>query len=180
MLCTELLLACLWCRDADFHFWDATDDIMDASLDLLFERTRLYLHNTKGRFGSVPMSLTGKVRSDRVLHARSSSPLLLVHTGDLDLNPLTGSYRLTATVPGVEANQLRATLGVRPTPFPVAGAVAGTLHVTGPLEKPIFSGTAMVRGVPACRAIAFPAQRDHVATLSARVTHHGRTGGASQ
>ena len=64
--------------------------------------------------------------------------------GDLDLNPLTGSYRLTATVPGVEANQLRATLGVRPTPFPVAGAVAGTLHVTGPLEKPIFSGTAMV------------------------------------
>lgn len=40
-------------------------------------------------------------------------------------------------------NELRATLGVRPTPFPVAGAVAGTLHVTGPLEKPVFSGTAV-------------------------------------
>ena len=109
-------------RGANFHFWDATDDIMDADLDLLFESDRLYLHRAKGRFGSVGMTLTG----------------------DLDLNPLTGKYRLSATVPNVEINALRATLGVRPTPFPVAGAVSGTLHVTGPLEKPIFSGIAKV------------------------------------
>lgn len=109
-------------RGANFHFWDATDDIMDADLDLLFEGDRLYLHKAKGRFGAVPMTLTG----------------------DLDLNPLTGQYRLSATVPNIEINALRATLGVRPTPFPVAGAVSGTLHVTGPLEKPVFSGIAKV------------------------------------
>ena len=109
-------------RGANFHFWDATDDILDADLDLLFEKDRLYLHKAKGKFGAVPMTLTG----------------------DLDLDPLTGHYRLSATVPGVEINALRATLGVRPTPFPVVGSVAGTLHVTGPLEKPIFSGHAQV------------------------------------
>jgi hypothetical protein len=42
----------------------------------------------------------------------------------------------------VEVNSLRATLGVRPIPFPIAGALRGVLHVTGPLEKPIFSGSA--------------------------------------
>lgn len=42
----------------------------------------------------------------------------------------------------VEVNGLRSTLGVRPIPFPVAGALRGVLHVTGPLEKPIFSGSA--------------------------------------
>jgi len=105
-------------RDATFHFWDATDDIIDADLDLLFEKDRVYLHDARGKFGAVPMRVTG----------------------DLDLDPLTGEYRLSATVPGVEVNALRATLGVRPLPFPVAGAVAGTLHVTGPLEKPVFSG----------------------------------------
>lgn len=47
------------CRDASFHFWDATDDITGASLDLLFERDRLYLHNAAGSFGAVPMTLTG-------------------------------------------------------------------------------------------------------------------------
>jgi hypothetical protein len=47
------------CRGADFHFWDATDDITDADLDLLFERDRLYLHNARGSFGAVPMTLTG-------------------------------------------------------------------------------------------------------------------------
>ena len=66
------------------------------------------------------------------------------------MNPSTGQYRLTASVPGVEVNALRASLGLRPTPQPVAGAVAGTLHVGGPLEKPVFSGTAAaVRPTPA-------------------------------
>jgi hypothetical protein len=47
------------CRGADFHFWDATDDILGADLDLLFEGDRLYLHNASGSFGSVPLTLTG-------------------------------------------------------------------------------------------------------------------------
>ncbi len=58
----------------------------------------------------------------------------------MDLNPDTGHYRLSATVPHVEVNALRATLGVRPMPFPVAGAVRGVVHCTGPLEKPVFAG----------------------------------------
>ena len=58
----------------------------------------------------------------------------------MDLDPDTGSYRLSANVPRVEANDLRKTLGVRPPPYPVAGALRGVLHCTGPLEKPVFSG----------------------------------------
>ena len=50
------------CRGAAFHFWDATDDITGASLDLLFERDCLYLHNARGAFGAVPMTLTGEPR----------------------------------------------------------------------------------------------------------------------
>ena len=133
----------------------------------------MYLHNAVGRFGSVPMAVTGEanwlqraqrcpvtLRLQACLRARrrpstTQSPACWprLYAGDMDLHPLTGQYRLSATVPGVEANQLRATLGVRPTPFPVAGAVMGTLHVTGPLEKPIFSGTAMASGWPAAQRV---------------------------
>lgn len=66
----------------------------------------------------------------------------------MSLDPSTGRYRLSATVPCVEVNQLRATLGVRPLPLPVAGAVGGMLHVTGPLEKPVFSGGVGRKTVP--------------------------------
>jgi hypothetical protein len=58
----------------------------------------------------------------------------------MDLNPDAGQYRFSAEVPLVEANALRATLGVRPLPQPLAGALRGTLHITGPLEEPLFSG----------------------------------------
>lgn len=131
-------------REAEFHFWDATDDIGGATLDLLFERDRLYLHNASGRFGDVPLKLTG----------------------DLDLHPDTGHYRLSASVPSVEVNALRATLGVRPTPQPVAGALSGVLHVSGPLEKPVFSGTA--RGIrPSAAQLAACEPSDALAALLA-------------
>ena len=58
----------------------------------------------------------------------------------MDLNPETGQYRLSASVPYVEGNDLRRTLAIRPLPFPVGGGVRGVLHVTGPLETPVFSG----------------------------------------
>jgi hypothetical protein len=41
-------------------------------MELVFERDRVYLHGARGWFGAVPLSVTG----------------------DLDLNPETGSYRL--------------------------------------------------------------------------------------
>ena len=62
----------------------------------------------------------------------------------MDLNPETGQYRLSASVPGVEGNDLRRTLAIRPLPFPVGGGVRGVLHVTGPLETPVFSGNTRI------------------------------------
>ncbi|GIL58075.1 hypothetical protein Vafri_13263 [Volvox africanus] len=92
-------------------------------MDLVLERDRMYLLGAVGRFGAVPITITG----------------------DMDLNPDTGTYRLQSNVPGsgVEVNALRATLGVRPIPISAAGAVRGVLHCTGPLERPIFSGSAI-------------------------------------
>lgn len=49
------------CRNVAFHFWDATDDFSKTNLDLLFEGHRLYLHGANGKFGAVPMSLTGDI-----------------------------------------------------------------------------------------------------------------------
>lgn len=109
-------------KDADFHFWDSSDEIIDSTMDLIFEGDRVYLHKAKGYFGAIPLKVTG----------------------DLDLNPLHGEYRVSASVSDVEINALRATLGIRPTPFSVTGSIYGTMHVTGPLEKPIFSGHAHV------------------------------------
>ena len=60
--------------------------------------------------------------------------------GDMDLDPETGSYKLSASVPGVCMNELRKTLGIRPPPYAVAGAVRGVLHCSGPLEQPVFAG----------------------------------------
>lgn len=50
----------LRCRDADFHFWDAPDDISCANMDLVFAKDRMYLQNTTGYFGAVPLLVTGK------------------------------------------------------------------------------------------------------------------------
>ncbi|KAK9840821.1 hypothetical protein WJX81_007219 [Elliptochloris bilobata] len=107
--------------DGAFHFWDAPDDFSRAKLSLVFEGDRLYLHHAQGNFGAVPVTVTG----------------------DLDLNPDTGQYRVSANVAHVEANDLRRTLGVRPPPLPVGGALRGVMHCTGPLEQPVFSGTAV-------------------------------------
>ena len=65
----------------------------------------------------------------------------------MDLDPERGQYRLTCSVPVVEANDLRKTLGIRPPPYPVAGALRGVVHVTGPLDQPVFAGEVS----PGCR-----------------------------
>eukprot|EP00798_Chlamydomonas_sp_ICE-L_P004358 gene4358-14478_t len=115
------------CKDVDLHFWDSPDDITKANMDLIFERDRMYLHGAQGYFGAAPLRLTG----------------------DMDLNPDGGSYRLSADIPGVEVNALRATLATRPLPMPLAGALRGIMHITGPIEHPVFSGTAvLVRPTP--------------------------------
>ncbi len=59
------------CRDVALHFWDASDDLLGCGMELVFEGDRVYLHGARGWFGAVPLAVTG----------------------DLDLNPETGSYR---------------------------------------------------------------------------------------
>ena len=103
-----------------FHFFDSTDDFADTAVDLVFEGQRMYIHGGEGHFGNVPLTLTG----------------------DLDLNPIGGEYRLSAQVSPVEVHKLRETLGVRPIPRPVAGSVKGFLYCSGPLEQPVFTGRA--------------------------------------
>jgi hypothetical protein len=49
----------LHCEGLEFHFWDSPDSLSGASMDLLFEGDRLYLHNASGYFGGVPLTLTG-------------------------------------------------------------------------------------------------------------------------
>lgn len=90
-----------------------------------------------------------------VAHSRSCNTLVSAQThvksvhhfgavcdaaGDVGINPENGQYRLSGEVAGVEVNELRKTLAIRPTPYSVSGAVRGVLHVSGPLEQPIFSG----------------------------------------
>ena len=42
--------------------------------------------------------------------------------------------------PEVEVNALRATLGAKPLPYPVAGAVSGHMQCYGLLDEPVFAG----------------------------------------
>lgn len=55
-----------------FHFWDVTDDFSGAAMDLVFEGHRLYLHNARGCFGAVPLTITGLLQSvecEEALHS---------------------------------------------------------------------------------------------------------------
>ena len=97
--------------------------------------------------------------------ASSKRPPVLVYAGDMDLNPDSGEYRFQATVPEVEVNALRETLGVRPLPFPLAGALRGTLFCTGPLEEPSFSG-AVVETLTRIVSTSNPSQTRKYPTVS--------------
>jgi len=106
-----------------FHFVDAPDDFAGVDAEFLFDGRKLYLHDARGFYGAIPLSCTG----------------------DIDLTPTRGEYHLSAAVPGCEMNDLRETLGGRPAPKPLAGSLAGSVHITGPLEKPVFMGTVQAR-----------------------------------
>jgi hypothetical protein len=47
---------------------------------------------------------------------------------------------LQVGAPSVEVNALRATLGARPLPYPLAGSVRGNLQCYGRLDAPVFAG----------------------------------------
>jgi len=119
-----------------FHFYDATDDFADTELDLVFQKRRMYIHNGRGHYGHVPITVTG----DLDLNPLPVKSLLL--GPDAKVHAPRGEYRLSGQIAPVEAHALRETLGVRPPPRPLAGALKGFLYVSGPLEAPVFTGQA--------------------------------------
>eukprot|EP00850_Spirogloea_muscicola_P020229 SM000210S06743 [mRNA] locus=s210:185513:196459:+ [translate_table: standard] len=108
------------CKDLDFSIWEAPSPFMGVKGALIFEGARMFFHDTVGQYGAIPLSVSG----------------------DMDLNPSHGEYRLSCQVPGIDANALMQTLGAKPPPLPLAGAVKGVVHCRGPLETPTFEGTA--------------------------------------
>ena len=38
------------------------DDFSSANMDLLFEGDRMYVHDASGKFGAVPLTMTGTYR----------------------------------------------------------------------------------------------------------------------
>ena len=62
-------------RDGAFHIWDATDDFSAVSMDLLFDGTRLHLHNATGRFGAVPMAIHGMSLASLPLQCVRNKPV---------------------------------------------------------------------------------------------------------
>ena len=155
------------CRGVSFHFWDGPDDFADTDVDLVFEGTRMYLHGGKGFYGSIPLKASGDMdlapgeKNTRALkEARDSGQVPRPHVVQLG-SGRCGEYRISAQIAGVDVHDLRETLGVRPPPRPVAGAIRGFLYVGGPLEYPIFTGSAetippkpedLNRGVPGTEA----------------------------
>ena len=135
------------CRGVNLHFWDSTDSFADTDVDLVFEGTRMYLHGGKGFYGAVPITASGDM--DLAPGEKNVKQLKEMRDkGELrpkNLQPgsgRSGEYRISAQVSGVDAHALRETLGVKPPPRPLAGAVRGFLYVGGPLEYPIFTGSA--------------------------------------
>ncbi|KAH7281931.1 hypothetical protein KP509_35G004100 [Ceratopteris richardii] len=97
-------------------------------------------------------------------------------SGDMDLNPDGGEYRLVCQVSDVEVNALMHTLKARPPLFPLAGAIKAAIYCRGPLEVPIFAGSAEISKknvknnltgptTPAIEAVKQHEQRGAVAAL---------------
>jgi hypothetical protein len=111
--------------DGEFHIWNAPDDFEGVNVDLVFEGSKIFLHNCTGKYGAIPLALTGSIGVDP-----------------------KGEFRMIGDVLGVEANGLRETMAVRPPPFPLHGYIKGSLSITGELEHPVYSGTATAYGLP--------------------------------
>ena len=55
---------------------------------------------------------------------------------------LTLSYKMSECKTLVDVHALRETLGVKPPPRPLAGALRGFLYVGGALDSPVFTAGA--------------------------------------
>nr|KJB53944.1 hypothetical protein B456_009G011800 [Gossypium raimondii] len=105
-----------------FQIYDAPSCFSDISASLCFRGQRIFLHNTSGCFGSVPLEASG----------------------DFGIHPDEGEFHLMCQVPCVEVNALMKTFKMKPLLFPLAGSVTAVFNCQGPLTAPIFVGSGMV------------------------------------
>ncbi|XVF88214.1 hypothetical protein PTKIN_Ptkin19aG0031900 [Pterospermum kingtungense] len=105
-----------------FQIYDAPSRFSDISASLCFRGQRIFLHNTNGWFGSAPLEASG----------------------DFGIHPEEGEFHLMCQVPCVEVNALMKTFKMKPLLFPLAGSVTAVFNCQGPLDAPIFVGSAMV------------------------------------
>ncbi|KAL3500462.1 hypothetical protein ACH5RR_039555 [Cinchona calisaya] len=106
----------------DFHIYDSPSRFSDVSASLCFRAQRIFLHNASGWFGKVPLEASG----------------------DFGIDPERGEFHLMCQVPSVEVNALMKTFKMRPLLFPLAGSVTAVFNCQGPLDAPIFVGSALV------------------------------------
>ncbi|XP_007013733.2 PREDICTED: uncharacterized protein LOC18588930 [Theobroma cacao] len=105
-----------------FQIYDAPSWFSDISAHLCFRGQRIFLHNTSGWFGSVPLDASG----------------------DFGIHPEEGEFHLMCQVPCVEVNALMKTFKMKPLLFPLAGSVTAVFNCQGPLDAPTFVGSGMV------------------------------------
>ncbi|KAK9029590.1 hypothetical protein V6N11_026702 [Hibiscus sabdariffa] len=105
-----------------FQIYDAPSFFSDVSASLCFRGQRIFLHNTSGWFGDVPLEASG----------------------DFGIHPEEGEFHLMCQVPCVEVNALMKTFKMKPLLFPLAGFVTAVFNCQGPLDAPIFVGSGMV------------------------------------
>ncbi|KAL0323881.1 UNVERIFIED_CONTAM: protein, chloroplastic [Sesamum calycinum] len=105
-----------------FHIYDAPSWFSDMSASLFFRAQRIFLHNARGWFGDIPLEASG----------------------DFGIDPEEGEYHLMCQVPSVEVNALMKTFKMKPLLFPLAGSVTAVFNCQGPLDAPVFVGSALV------------------------------------
>ncbi|KAL9679738.1 hypothetical protein QQ045_017604 [Rhodiola kirilowii] len=105
-----------------FQILDAPSPFSDIAASLCFRGQRIFLHNANGWFGSVPLEASG----------------------DFGIHPEEGEFHLMCQVPFVEVNELMRSFKMKPLLFPLAGSVTAVFNCQGPLDAPIFVGSAMI------------------------------------
>ncbi|OIT37244.1 hypothetical protein A4A49_14511 [Nicotiana attenuata] len=127
-----------------FQIYDAPSGFWDMSASLCFRAQRIFLHNTSGWFGDVPLEASG----------------------DFGINPEEGEFHLMCQVPSVEVNALMKTFKMKPLLFPLAGSVTAVFNCQGPLDIPVFVGSALVSRKIANLANEFPKSAAYEAVIS--------------
>ncbi|XP_057798148.1 protein TIC236, chloroplastic isoform X2 [Salvia miltiorrhiza] len=105
-----------------FNIYDAPSPFSDVYASLYFRAQRIFLHNARGWFGDIPLEASG----------------------DFSIDPEQGEYHVMCQVPSVEVNALMKTFKMKPLLFPLAGSVTAVFNCQGPLDAPVFVGSALV------------------------------------